>query len=254
MSDRKEWPKLKNPPVIMAIFQLKFDIGAVTISDYLKCDKKLRLKLPLRNDNIHSNINMPATKPIIGGIVKVVGTQNSEVTAHTFYTPDQKLKLQLESDNILFIDETKYSGWDHFINQIKEYLEILKPVLVEKEVKRVSMRFINQFVFDEFDDPTEYFTTTLSSTNEKGFPFPISKYGFRMIMKNPNENIHAIVNQNVETPLPNKFNYIFDIDVLAKTGHLYDIEYIESVILELREFKNEIFFQNLTSKTLEQCN
>lgn len=253
MSDKKQWIKLDNPPVIMAIFQIKFDIGEVSLSDYLKYDEKLRESLPLRNDSIHSNINMPATKPVIGTVIKVVGTQNSEITAHTFFTQDQKLKLQLESDGVLYIDEEKYLGWDHFIGKIKLYLDILEPILKDKVMRRISMRFINQFVFDEFEDPTEYFTTTISSTNENGFSFPISKYGFRMIMRNPNDNIHAIVNQNVETPVNNNFNYIFDIDVLAKTEHPYNIDFIESTMNDLREFKNEIFFQNLTTKTLEKC-
>lgn len=248
-----EWPHLSNPPIIMAIFQLKLEKEAVNISDFLEYDAKLRLKLPLRNDNIHANINMPATKPIIG-VTKLVGTQNAEITAHTYFTRDQKMKLQLENNSILFIDETKYSGWDNFIEKIIEYLRIIEPVLEKKTVNRISMRFINQFVFDKFDDPTEYFTTTISSTNEKGLPFPISKYGFRMVLKNPKDSIYSIVNQNVETPTENRFNYIFDIDVLEHTEFQFDIKLIIKSLLELRVFKNEIFFQNLTAKALQLCN
>ena len=37
----KMWPKLSKPPVEVALFQLKFEMGNTALSDFLKCDSQL---------------------------------------------------------------------------------------------------------------------------------------------------------------------------------------------------------------------
>ena len=118
-------------------------------------------------------------------------------------------------------------------------------------VRRTSIRFINQFKFDEFGDPTVYFNTQIFST-EGAMPYPIMRYGFRLTY-DIEEGVYSIVNQNVEH-LPEKFVYIFDIDVLNRNNLLYDVDSLAETMEALRSIKNTIFFKNVTEKTLETCN
>lgn len=60
---------------------------------------------------------------------------------------------------------------------------------------RTLIRFINQFTFDEFDDPEDYFSTMISTNADNAIPYPVLKYGFR-IMPDVKENTYAIVNQD----------------------------------------------------------
>ncbi len=70
----------------------------------------------------------------------------------------------------------------------------------------------------------------------------------------PETDIYSIVNQNVVNERANSFIYTFDIDVLDRQRLVFNQETLAENIETLREVKNEIFFGNITQKTLDLCN
>ena len=60
------WPKLSKPPVEVALFQLKFEMGNTELSDFLKCDSQLNKYFPKRNDTIEASINLPSSSIPLG--------------------------------------------------------------------------------------------------------------------------------------------------------------------------------------------
>lgn len=245
-----KWPILNNPPIEVALFQLKFEMGDKNLSDFLKCDAELRKLLPNRNDTIEANINLPSSS-IPLGTSKVSGTSNAKLANYLYYSADQKCKLAITEGSLTYTDERKYVGWEEFERLICQYLTIFAPILEKHIITRTSIRFINQFPLTEFNDPAEYFKTLVSSA-ENGVPYPLLKYGFRLVL-DVREGVYSIVNQNLDK-LPCKYLYIFDIDVLNKSNLIFDISSIQSVLHELREVKNNIFFSNITDKIIESCN
>jgi hypothetical protein len=131
---------------------------------------------------------------------------------------------------------------------------ILSEVLNNIEIIRTSIRFINRFTFDNFDYPQDYFKTLISSSKESELPYPLRQYGFRLLMDIPHSDIYSIVNQNVENVRNNLYIYTFDIDVLDRQHIFFDIETLKANMEYLRDVKNEIFFNNITQKTLDLCN
>jgi uncharacterized protein (TIGR04255 family) len=246
-----KWPSLAKPPVVTAIFQLKFDNGSVKVEDYLKHDSVLKRDFPQRSENIESSLSLgPATKIPLGK-AQVSGVTNTRRTGYVYFTTDQKEKLSLSESDITYTTEKPYEGWVVFKEKVLKMLKTLTPIMENVTVRRTSIRFINQFKFDEFDDPTVYFNSQIFST-EGAMPYPLMKYGFRLTY-DIEEGIYAIVNQNAEH-LPEKFVYIFDIDVLNRNNLLFEINTIDETIEGLRSIKNKIFFENVTEKTLETCN
>lgn len=130
-------------------------------------------------------------------------------------------------------------------------IEYPSVMLDNVTIRRTSIRFINQFKFDDFSDPTLYFNSQIASTGD-GMLFPLMKYGFRLTY-DIEEGVYSIVNQNAEH-LPDKFVYIFDIDVLNRNNLLFELNTIDDTLESLRDIKNRIFFGNVTDKTLETCN
>lgn len=247
----KKWPSLAKAPVVTAIFQLKFDNDSVKVDDYLKFDNVLKREFPKRSDNIESSLSLSLATKIPLGRARVSGVTNTRRTGYVYFTVDQKEKLSLSSGDITYTTENPYEGWEVFRNKVLRILDIVSSIMENVTLRRTSIRFINQFKFDDFRDPTEYFNSQISST-EGGMLYPLMKYGFRLTY-DVDEGIYSIVNQNAEH-LPDKYIYIFDIDVLNRNNLLFDLSAIADTMDRLRDIKNEIFFGNVTKKTLQSCN
>jgi uncharacterized protein (TIGR04255 family) len=248
-----KWKNLANPPVVTAIFQIKYDSGSIRLDDFLKFDTILKREFPQRRENIESSLSLAPSTRIPLGKAQVSGVTNTRRTGYVYFTTDQKEKLTLSESDITYTKETPYTGWDSFKDFVLKVLNTLLPVLEGITIQRTSIRFINQFSLTDFDDPTEYFNTQItSSTAENPLPYPVTKYGFRLTF-DISEGVYSIVNQNVDQ-LTDKYIYIFDIDVLDRNNILFDIGTIDETLERLRDIKNNIFFGNLTNKILELCN
>lgn len=248
-----KWKNLANPPVVTAIFQIKYDSGSIKLDDFLKFDTILKRDFPQRRENIESSLSLAPSTRIPLGKAQVSGVTNTRRTGYVYFTTDQKEKLTLSERDITYTKENPYTGWNSFKDFVLKVLHTLLPVLEGITIQRTSIRFINQFSLTDFDDPTEYFNTQItSSAAENPMPYPVAKYGFRLTF-DISESIYSIVNQNVDQ-LTDKYIYIFDIDVLDRNNILFDIDTIGETLERLRDIKNSIFFGNLTNKTLELCN
>jgi len=247
------WTILNRPPVVVALIQIKYNTLNVKLNDFLTFDTTLRHDFPIRRDNIQVGIDL-GNSSIPIGVSKISGTSDAKVGSYVYSSVDQKIKLEISENSISYYDEHPYMGWDIFKENALKAFMIMSDVLNKIEINRTSIRFINRFSFDHFDNPQEYFNTLISSSGDTVLPYPLLQYGFRLLMDIPNTDIYSIVNQNVETVLSNSYIYTFDIDVLDKQNLLFDKETLSLILENLREVKNEIFFNNVTQKTLDLCN
>ena len=253
MESCEKWKNLNNPPIVAALFQMKYVANNLELNNFLTYDTQLKHRLPIRSDNPHFGINFDASIPL--GKSKVTVTTDAQIKSYTYFSADQKSRLEISTDTITFIDEHKYSGWVQFKEMTKFYLSILSDVLLGNcEVNRTSIRFINRFTFNNFDEPQDYFKTLISSAKDNQLPYPLRQYGFRLFMDIPKTDIYSIVNQSIEFIPTNKYSYTFDIDVLDRQHLVFNINTIVENMESLRNIKNEIFFNNLTQKTIDLCN
>ncbi len=249
----KTWQTLKKPPVVVALFQMKYSSPDLKLSDFLKFDHQLKYNLPIRRDNLQVGIDLGSSS-IPLGVSKISGTSEAKIESYIYVSIDQKIKLELSENTITYINEQTYVGWESFKESTINTLMILSAILDKVQIMRTSIRFINRFVFEKFDNPEDYFKTLISSSEDGTLPFPLRQYGFKLLMDVPDTDIYSIVNQNVENIRTNSFIYTFDIDVLDKQFLLFDKETLSLNLEKLRNIKNEIFFNNITQKTLDLCN
>jgi len=252
MNMSESWQILKSAPVILAVFQLKYQKDGVELKDFLQYDTVLRRTYPNRNDNYNSNINVPKT--ITPGISTVTGKVDTKINSYIYFTKDQKRKLIIENSSITYTDENKYSSWEAFKNDALSAVEIFKDVLNQSIITRISIRFINKFSIESFDNPLDYFTTTISSSNADGLPYPLTEYAFKTKTVVPDTNIYSYVNQSINPVEKGRIEYIFDIDVLDVTNSIFEKDFISAELEQLRTVKNKLFFNNLQPKTIELCN
>lgn len=247
----KKWPILKHPPIDVALFQLKFNIGESTLSDLILCDSGIRKILPIRYESFSSEVNFQNTKFNIG-ISPITGTSKTKVAGYLYTSTDQKSKVEIKEGILTYIEEHNYESWETFLTNVKTFLSLFDKAFRGHTVTRTSIRFINRFVLEDFNNPIDYFKTTVSVSESNAIPYPVSQFAFNMMLP-VNENIYSIVKQEFNE-ISDKNNYIFDIDVLDQSNLIFDIDSISEVLTNLRKIKNEIFFGNITDKLIEICN
>lgn len=247
------WKNLNNPPVAVALLQIKYNVGQFDLKSFLEFDLQLKKEFPIRKENLQVGIDLGKTS-IPLGVSKVSATSNATLTGYIYASKDQKRKIELLSDGVTYIDETSYQGWDLFKKKALNVLTILSPLLQTIEIKRTSIRFVNRIPLLEFNKPTDYINIIISSVHSDSQPYPLRQYGFRLTMDIPDSDIYSIVNHNIESVPENKYLYTLDIDVLDKQCLIFDLGTISDNIEKLREVKNTIFFDSLTEKTLDLCN
>lgn len=247
----QKWPTLKHPPVDVALFQLKFSMGDSSLADLIKNDGGIRKILPIRHESVSSEVNFPNTKITIG-VAQITGTSRTKVAGYLYTSTDQKSKVEVKEGVLTYIEEHPYEGWDSFLANVGTFLRLFSVALNGHTVTRTSIRFINRFAPEEFDNPLEYFKTTISTSDENAVPYPVSQFAFNMMLP-VDENTYSIVKQEFNK-ISDKNSYVFDIDVLDQSNLIFDIDSISGVLTTLREIKNRIFFGNITDKLIEICN
>ena len=234
--------------MVVALFQLKFLQGEISLASVEDVDGAMRALYPNRMNNLSANIDMPSV-PLPIGTSQFSGT--TQLASITYFTQDQTKKVNITKQDITYSQEGLYHGWDEFKAEINVLLEQITPLLERHVVTRTSIRFINRFEMEQFEDPEDYFKTMISVTKDDVLPIPVAKYGFKLTL-NVSDNAYAIVNQNLDK-INDKYVYLFDIDVLDRRNLLFERLEISNVMEELREVKNQIFFGNVTEKTLNLC-
>lgn len=247
----RTWPILKHPPVDVALFQLKFDMGESVIADLILNDNEIKKILPIRHESVASEVNFPNTKITIG-VAQITGASRTKVAGYLYTSTDQKSKVEIREGVLTYIEEHPYDGWDSFVANVDTFLRVFSGALNGRTVTRTSIRFINRFAPEEFDNPLEYFKTTISTAEDNAVPYPVSQFAFNMMLP-VDENTYSIVKQEFNK-ISDKNSYVFDIDVLNQSNLIFDIDSISGVLANLREIKNKIFFGNITDKLIEICN
>ncbi len=247
----KKYPTLEAPPIAVALFQLKFNPNRIRIEDFSLYDSKLKVRFPVRKDNVSVGINLQNSSIPLGKS-SIKGTSDAKLSSFLYTTDDQKEKLEISEGTITFIDEKNYVGWDVFKKKVLNTLSLLSEILNDVEVNRVSIRFINRFELPDFSNPQEYVTTIITNNTGKT-TYPVRQYGFRLMYDIPGTNIYAIVNQNVEKNTTDGYSYVLDIDVLDRQTILFQLDTISINIEKIREVKNDLFFEFITKKTIDLC-
>lgn len=207
-------------------------------------DEDLIKKFPNRVDNLTGNINLPG--PIVG---LSTATVDSRQVGYTYTTIDKSRKMIISKENLVYAREGKYSDWNSFKQEWSEIVNHFASRLNGMTMERLSIRFVNQFVVSEMTSPLDYFNTSISA-KEAVIKYPVDLYFYRYIMKIPKSNVRVIVINSLQEISTTNYTFIFDIDVLSDEHFDFNMEKMSEIMENLRENKNETFFNNITKKTL----
>ena len=242
----KKWLKLNKPPIILAVMEIKFQLTDNMEVHFLKKnDSNILQEYPIRSENFTGNINLPFPAPGISS-----AQVSSKQIGYTYINKEKTRKFTISKENIVYTTEGLYLGWDVFKKQCLELINYYKHILKDSIIIRISIRFINRINFDQINSPLDYFNTTIAA-KDGVINYPIDLYSFKYVMHIPDTNIKVNVIQSLEEKNESENNFVFDIDVLCHDIKTYDETDFSEVLEKLREIKNEVFFNNITEKTLK---
>lgn len=249
------WPALTNPPVVVALFQIKIEAPNDKTTLLSKCNREFfKDDFPVCSNNIQVGLDIGNSKIPLGES-KIHTKYNATLGSILYSTKDQRTKLEISDNSLTYIDENEYLGWGSFKKNVVNVLLKMDTFIFDYKIVRTSIRFINRFLLPDFDNPSDYFNTQISTSasTDQINSYPIRQYGFKLQVDVPNTDTYALINHTVES-VGQEFLYTFDIDVLDRSDIVYNIDTIDSKMEHLREVKNNIFFGTITEKTQALCN
>jgi uncharacterized protein (TIGR04255 family) len=238
---------LQQPPIFEALLDIRVKLPSGTTIEMIESlYEKVKSTFPVKQKK-YSFSGMIKFQPL----ESKVKSENEEpkLMGYVFQSEDKKKIFQATFDGFTFNLLKPYKNWEEFKNESqrlwKMYEEVLKPVIRE----RVALRFINKLKFPSSFDPSKYFTTipTLGGNLKS---YPIENLFCQTTFRNDKIGSDANVIEGIEPSEDGKEKtFIFDIDVFCRSD--FSVEDMWKKLDDLREFKNEIFFESITKDTYD---
>jgi len=173
------------------------------------------------------------------------------IMGYRYKRKSQNTSFQFRRDGFNFNMLKPYTRWDDFKQQAQEKWNKYKEYFKPDKITRVALRFINKIPFGERFEPSDYFLTVprLSPSLEK---YDMNNLFCQITINNKDINAFSNITQGIEVLGKDKSNFIFDIDVFSLYNGEIDEDKLWSEFDNLRQFKNEIFFESVTEDTLDK--
>ncbi len=158
---------------------------------------------------------------------------------------------QARIDGFTFNKLRPYQNWQSFREEAQElwnlYYENAQPL----RITRLALRYINRI---DLPLPFTTFKDYILTLPEVAPELPQALGGFfmQLLIPDSEREATAVINETIEgVTNGQKLPLIFDIDVFREVSFADNKAEIWSIFDQLRQFKNDIFFNSITEKTGE---
>jgi uncharacterized protein (TIGR04255 family) len=232
---------LRHPPIVEGLLDIQFD--ALT-SDRLSEIETLGQQFP----------DYPTKNPrmsVIGNVQLAAGTSEGSFThniiGYQFWNTTRTRVVQVRLDGITISLLAPYTKFEDLQHEAQRVWSVFTAAIGRPKIKRLGVRYINRL---ELPLPLESFNQFLNTVPElaPGIPQGLSHYSMRLTIPDTETASTAIVTQVMEghhedaASLP----LLFDIDVFHALDDDVPDEMLWSIVAELRQYKNRIFFNSIT--------
>jgi len=173
------------------------------------------------------------------------------VDGYLYTSVDGKYIVQARLDGFTLSRLQPYDNWESFRDEGKRLWEHYIAIAMPNLVSRLALRYINRLELPmPFKDFKEYILTTPEIA--PALPQGLKTFFMRLEVPHDEYQAIAIVTETIEPPPNDQFlPLIFDIDVIHEAQFSPGSTEIWQTFEQLRNFKNEIFFNSLTDKAKE---
>ena len=242
-----EYPNLSQAPIVEALLDLRTTLSPETDVQALReASPGLRESYP----SVRTQRGILAKLSVSGGDASLREVTPSWTRGFMFSSPDNLYRVQFRQDGFTFNRLKPYTNWGDFVGRARqawnEYIDIAQP----NAVTRVAVRYINRFELTVPVDLSEYLVSTPELP--PNVPQDLASFLWRWVVRDEGTGIMCNLSQAAETvSAAQKMGIVLDIDCYVDESLEPQDERIWERLAQLRELKNRIFFNSVTSRSLE---
>jgi len=242
-----DWPRFPNAPITEALLDIKVKLPpGVDLTRLAAFQEAVKDLYPTRRERSSWQGGFQV-KP---GELPEVFPPSGGPDGYLFTSKDGKQIVQARLDGFTFNRLKPYDKWESFRDEARQQWERYREIANPEIVSRVALRYINRI---EVPLPMKDFREFILTTPEIAPKVPQGLAGFFMRLVIPDEKSKsiAIVTQTMEDPNERVLPLIFDIDAFQEAPLDVHGKEMWEALEQLREYKNEIFFNSITDRTRE---
>lgn len=244
----EKYPVFPNAPIIEALLDIRVELPKdVALEKLESAFDAMKGRFPVKKRGLTCRTGFERSSK---GEITTIPASEIPNGFH-FSSSDGTKTVQSRFDGFTFNKLKPYENWPKFRDEAQElwnqYFEIVKPL----KIVRIALRYINQIEIPLPVKNLEKYILTLPKLAPK-LPQPVSNYFMQFTISNLNLEATAIITQTMKSPTPTgKLPVILDIDTFKLQAYSENKQQMWNEFENLRNFKNDIFFDSLTDKTKE---
>jgi uncharacterized protein (TIGR04255 family) len=228
------YPVYPHAPIIEALLDIRAQLPKeVDLSHLESYHNQIKDRFPEKRQRVSIEVKAGVQ---IASIAEPNLSTSGGPDGFFFRSPNERKIVQARLDGFTFNKLKPYENWELFSSEAKSLWNIFCQVANPIKITRVALRYINKMFFPlPMKDFKEYILTIPEVA--PNLPQGLAHLFTRLAIPKPEIEALAIITETMEEPNQDQMlPFIFDI--------WKDFE-------ELRQFKNEVFFNSLTEKAKE---
>ena len=187
---------------------------------------------------LHSNEGEP-TRVTIG----------HTVAGYRYASEDGQRVVQFRMDGYTFSRLEPYDRWEEMKEEAVRLWGVYAGTVSPNPITRIATRYVNLLKLPLNMELKEYLTAP--PTIPEGLSQELSSFLTRIEIREPSIGARGILTQALEEVRENHASIVLDIDVyMARQFDPEEKEFLDCLD-QLRDFKNTVFFESITEKTVE---
>jgi uncharacterized protein (TIGR04255 family) len=243
------WPRFPNAPIKEAILDIRVELPhEIGLDQLLRFQDAIQGQYPHKRERVQfsAELHLEQQREQQQSV-----QPSKKVDGYVFTSVDSKDIVQARLDGFTINRVQPYDAWPSFRDTGKRLWEHYLSIATPTAVTRIALRYINRL---ELPLPIKDFKEYLLTVPEIAPSLPQGLKTFFMRLEIPSEQHQAIaiITETMEAPVDGKLlPVILDIDAIRESPFPPRSEEIWQTFENLREFKNQIFFQSVTDKAKE---
>ena len=242
-----DWETFPNPPIREALIDIRVDLpDGFDVKQFEQIGDEISDDFPNRKDQVAWQYQIAVQAPSAPKI-----DSSSKHAGYRFESEDNNKIVQTRLDGFTLNLISNYKSWEHLKEEAYKYWEIYCRVASPTRVVRVALRYINDiFLPLPLEDLSPYLQVRPEHPYEDSDTI---EHFSRTVLHDKKYRISSVITLTagpIKADIP-VLPVVLDIDVFKSESMNIDGQAIDDTLMQLRDYKNRLFFASITEKTKE---